>query len=529
MLQNETQGILESINLRDVFQKSLDPLFIMDSDGLIDCNQAALDFFEADDFAQVIGRQPWDLSPPYQPDGTPSREALEKNARLAFEKSTHRFEWYHQTMAGTPFPVEVTLSALESRDRLYLMARFHDISERKRSELALEAATRKAQFLARKATQASQVKSQFLANMSHEIRTPMNGVIGMTDLLLASDLDEDQRRCVEVLQSSGRIMLDIINDILDFSKIEAGKMEIDRAPLDLYRLVQETETALQVAARDKGLALSSHIAVDVGSHFYGDDGRIRQILTNLLGNAIKFTEQGSVRLEIKSLDQEDAFQTVRFEVIDTGIGIPTKRAGRLFQAFNQVDSSTSRKFGGTGLGLTISRDLVHLMGGRIGVDSVEGEGSTFHFTLRLEKRDSDTVSAVQGVVDMMEHGDGPLNLKVLVAEDNTTNQAVVSRMLAKLGCEAVIVGNGREAVEAVAEGDFDVVLMDCMMPVMDGYEATCRIRSGEEEAAARRIPIIALTANAMSGERERCLETGMDDFVAKPVTRATLRQALASL
>jgi len=525
----KTHGILDNVDLKSLFLKSPDALLILDSNGMIDCNRAALEIFEADSVGQIIGKQPWELSPPSQADGTPSRDAAERIIQIARENGIHRFEWEHQTMAGTPFPVEITLGAFRSGDKRYFYSQFHDISERKRAEMALEAATRKAQLLAIQATEASRVKSQFLANMSHEIRTPMNGVIGMTDLLLTTDLNEEQRNFVEMLKGSGRNLMGLINDILDFSKIEAGKMEIDRVPLDLHRVIQDALATLRITADGKGLILESSVAAGVGRFFFGDEGRICQILNNLVGNAIKFTDSGSVRLRVTDGGREGLFQTLRFEVTDTGVGIPANRVDRLFKAFSQADSSMSRKYGGSGLGLAISRDLIEMMGGQIGLESVEGEGSTFHFTLKLEKRETETVAPVKDVIDEPAPGNGPLGLKILVAEDNHTNQTVVGRMLQKLGCEADIAKNGREAVDALTAGEYDAILMDCMMPVMDGYEATRCIRRGEGGRDGLQIPIIALTANAMQGERERCIEAGMDDFLAKPVVRAALRSALTGI
>jgi two-component system, sensor histidine kinase and response regulator len=399
---------------------------------------------------------------------------------------------------------------------------------------SLIAATEKAQKMAESALVASHAKSEFLANMSHEIRTPMNGVIGMVNFLLETDLSSDQRDFAATIKVSADALLFIINDILDFSKIEAGKMTLERVCFDLRETVKGIIELLNLQAQNKGLELTCSIQPDTCTRLLGDPTRLRQILLNLLGNAIKFTNQGKVGLEVIPLREIDDDIQLQFSVHDTGIGISEEVQKSLFQSFTQADASTTRKFGGTGLGLAISRKLVELMGGALNVTSRLGEGSTFSFTLLLPKQKADAAGDHPPVatieysrkVHATTSSVVPENTRVLLAEDTKVNQLVAERLLKQLGCTVDIANNGLEAVEAWRKNQYRIIVMDCHMPEMDGYAATRRIRELEAEQNLSPTQIIALTASTMEGDRELCFAAGMSDFTSKPISKQALETAL---
>ena len=387
----------------------------------------------------------------------------------------------------------------------------------------LQATARELEAAKLEAEAANEAKDQFLATISHEMRTPMNGILGTTQLLRETALEPDQRELVDLMQQSAECLLSLINDVLDFSKIAADRLELDRAPFDLRDCVRAVTRLQSSAALQKGVELTAEIDESLPRTVVGDSMRLRQVLLNLTDNAVKFTEEGSIRITVESVEGQPYL--VRFAVTDTGVGVAPEAQVRIFEPFTQADTSTSRAYGGTGLGLAISGRLVDLMEGELELRSESGEGSSFFFTLPLPAVPSGLRTDGEREDPIESHvGAG---LSVLVVDDNEVNLTIAVRMLESLGCRVRSARDGREALDIVQAGQFDVVFMDCAMPTMDGYEATAAIRRLQNETAV--VPIIAMTANTMPSERARCLEAGMDDYLPKPVELRLLRRKLRAL
>jgi signal transduction histidine kinase len=400
-----------------------------------------------------------------------------------------------------------------------LLARVKIQIELKRSREELMEAKRAAE-------EALKYKSEFLANMSHEIRTPINGIIGMSEFLANTPLEDKQEEFLRIIRSSANSLLNLINDILDFSKFEAGKIELEKIHFNLYEHIEDTVKSMLFKAEEKNLRFLRSISPEVPQFVEGDPTRLRQILLNLISNAIKFTDEGSITANISMEEKTGETALVKFEIIDTGIGIGADGVNRLFKSFSQVDASTTRQYGGTGLGLVISKSLTELMGGKIGVESEPGKGSTFWFTARLKLSKAENVAKP---AEKNENGENKEigNLRILLAEDNLVNQKVASIHLEKLGHKVDVAGNGVMAVEAYKKSDYDMIFMDIQMPEADGFEATGMIRNYEKENnILRHVPIIAMTANAMKGDKEKCIAAGMDDYISKPFTASALQKIL---
>ncbi len=373
------------------------------------------------------------------------------------------------------------------------------------------------------ALESDRLKSQFLANMSHEIRTPLNAVVGLSSLLMRTDLDDKQLKFCQAISSSSEALLTVINDILDISKIDAGKLDFDECNFSLRQVLKEGYAPFIHTDQFENIDFIKKIDSALPDHLCGDPGRLRQILINILGNAFKFTLHGTVELNVKLVERTEESATILFEIIDSGIGMSHETAQNIFQAFSQGDLSTTRRFGGSGLGLAICKHLTHCMGGEINFQSDEGEGSTFSFKIPFKLSQPSNLTVTKPLEAVTPICATPIH--ALIVEDSEINQFVINNYLEVCGCTSDIVFNGQEAVEAVRGQNYDIIFMDCQMPIMDGFEASRRIRE-LERASLQRVPIIAFTASAMKGDRARCLDAGMDDYLSKPVQMPALERIL---
>ena len=509
MLTQTRQLDTEKQKYQTLFESNSDAVVILDDKGFTDCNPATLSLFGMDSVATFLNSTISQLGAPVQADGMAAYDHAMQAIDLAKKQGHAVMDWRGRRQDGSVFSAEIAMHAMQLEGRPVIQAIMRDVSERRAAEAAKEAAREAA-------LQMAHAKSDFIANVSHEIRTPMHGILGMSGLLLKTPLDGRQREYVSTLKSSAESLLTIINDILDFSKIKAGKLDIEQVAFSPVALVQGVAALFQARALEKNLRLTLSLPENPPAALLGDPTRIRQILLNLVDNAIKFTQSGEVELSMNFETEDDKINS-RFGVHDSGIGIGADTRARLFQAFSQADSSTTRHYGGTGLGLAVSSQLAGLMGGQLTVESEPGQGSRFTLSLHLPP-------TALPLAELPAQPLIQLRGRILVVEDHPVNQKVLAHQLREMGLQYVMTSGGKEALSLLAEDDFDLVLMDWHMPEMDGLEATRQIRQLPTDT--RHIPIIALTANASAGFRETCLAAGANDYMSKPYTEALLAALL---
>ncbi|MBV8657858.1 MAG: response regulator [Burkholderiales bacterium] len=518
--QDISERVLSEQKFKVLFEQSANAMLLIDpiTGRVKDCNRAAAQALRLASRRQVVEADPAQFFPELQRDGRHSSEKIAQIYDRTLKRGWQRFEWMFMRSDGGELLVEVTLSPVHLGDQPLLMAVWYDLSFRRMIERGMLEAKEAAEH-------ANHAKSLFLANMSHEIRTPLNAIVGMTSLLLDTPLTEKQREWLDIVRFSSEGLVDLVGDILDFSRIEAGKLTLDKGVFDLRALIARSVELLRVRAEEKSLRLALIVDSAVPRWVEGDEGRLRQVLINLLGNAVKFTDQGGVTLTAYGSTMDDGRVAVALSITDTGIGIEAAKLDSIFDAFAQADGSISRRYGGSGLGLTISRRLIMAMGGDISVQSKAGQGSTFNVHLPLMPAAAPLPSAAPEAPVAAEGG----VLRVLLVEDNPMNEKLALALLGEAGHDVVVARNGVQGVDRYGESEFDLVLMDMQMPEMDGLTATRTIRAMEMALGRGRTPIVAMTANVMPEDRQHCFDAGMDDFLGKPISVARLNEIVRTV
>jgi len=517
----EAQAAVREVTERNKLMIDATPIgfvFFDDEFNVVDCNQAALSLFGVANIQSFIDLF-FKLSPEYQNDGILSSDGYKTNMQKAFNDGRLIFEWDHLTASGENLPVEVTFVRVEYNRSYRIAGYFRDLREYRAMLKEMQLAEQKLREAKELAEESTKIKSEFLANMSHEIRTPMNGILGITGLAMKNEKSEEQKEYLTKIDQSARSLLRILNDILDFSKIEAGKLAIEKTEFRIDSVLNEIHNILAFSISQKGIELIINISDKINFNIVGDSLRLQQVILNITSNAIKFTHEGYVTVSVEVIETHENIAELLFAIKDTGIGMTKEQCSKVFGAFDQADSSTTRKYGGTGLGLAISKSLIELMDGHIWVESEPNVGTTFFFTAKFEFKEARGQRELSDIDEDYQGGDVyviPEELsgaRLLIVEDNEINQLIASEYLKEAGFTYDIANNGVEAVKMIELNDYRLILMDIQMPEMDGLTATSIIRANSK---FENIPIIAMTANAMQGDRERSLSAGMDDHITKP-------------
>jgi len=515
-----TELEVSALKYQMLFEQSADAFSILnlETGKFTECNNSAIQMHGVENEGNFLNLSPADLSPEFQPCGNRSDELAIKKILKTFTEGPQIFKWVHCKLDGSTFPCLVSLSPIVLGEERLVMAIGRDISDIVKVQHELQLAKEEAEA-------AEKSKSLFLANMSHEIRTPMNGILGMAQLLGDNLKEPEDKEMLSVIKDSSDTLLTILNDILDFSKIEAGELELEMIDFDLHKAIDDQKSLFQSLVIERGLALEINIDKNTPQYINCDSVRLKQVLNNLLSNAIKFTESGKITFSVLP-KVSDGRNLLEVSVKDSGIGLNDVEITSLFKVFTQADSSTTRKFGGTGLGLSICKNLVEKLGGEIFVESEIDKGSKFTFTVEYTPvvKQAIPIDAENQSFDIEEKDFSKLS--VLLVEDNAINLKVATGFLKKLGISPDIAKNGLECITKVKANSYDIILMDCQMPLMDGYEATEKIRALKSE---HRPMIVALTASAIKEEVDKCFSVGMDKFLSKPLNFKSLQSVLVEV